>query len=290
MLGEADAWQHPNSDSFINAFQLREGDCIGICQDGNGRFMIECDTPAYPCPAVRSAALDQSWGRKLRCACQLSGSGAKRTKRQSCLVRDSRQSCDCGDGGPSSQRAEPGGGNVSGPLREGITGSPVQIPVMATAIPAAAVPAAAVAAAYGQQTPAAAASSLCQIPVQLPTDTLCPGATTAVAPAAAVAVSSQKSLDALSETAATAAVAAAADARSPPQTPRFFLIALHLLAQFSVPKEITHILSCPDLTRLILQLDGSLLYIVLHDHCESIYGYINEAQAQAHISCAFSTG
>lgn len=64
VLGEADARQHPHSDSFINAFKLREGDSIGICRDSNGQLMVECDTPTYPCPAVRSKALDQCWGRK----------------------------------------------------------------------------------------------------------------------------------------------------------------------------------------------------------------------------------
>lgn len=38
-------------------------------------MMIECDTPGYPCPAVRSIAEEQSWGRKPWYAGQPSGPG-----------------------------------------------------------------------------------------------------------------------------------------------------------------------------------------------------------------------
>lgn len=51
------------SESLVGAFGLRVGDHIGICHNSGGQLTIQCDTPAFPCKALRSAAVEQTWAR-----------------------------------------------------------------------------------------------------------------------------------------------------------------------------------------------------------------------------------
>lgn len=51
-----------SADSFLGRFGIKPGDIVGICINDAGELIIDCDTPDFPCPPIRSAYAASSGG------------------------------------------------------------------------------------------------------------------------------------------------------------------------------------------------------------------------------------